>query len=75
MSELAKFPLTVYPRLLVDALTWCLPFAFLSFYPTQALVAGPGLAVWLSPMASLGSLPCAWLIWRAGLGRYEGTGS
>lgn len=75
VSELAKFPLTVYPRLLADVLTWCLPFAFLSFYPARALVAGPGLAVWLSPVAGAASLSCAGLIWRAGLRRYESTGS
>ncbi len=75
VSELAKFPLPVYPRLLAGVLTWCLPFAFLSFYPARALVAGPDLAVWLSPLAGLGSLLCAWLVWRAGLARYEGTGS
>ena len=38
VSELAKFPLTVYPRFLAAVLTWCLPFAFLSFYPARALL-------------------------------------
>ncbi len=75
VSELAKFPLTVYPRLLADVLTWCLPFAFLSFYPARTLMGDSGLAVWLSPVVGGGSLLCAGLIWRAGLRRYEGTGS
>jgi ABC-2 type transport system permease protein len=75
VSELAKFPLTVYPRFLAAVLTWCLPFAFLSFYPARALLGAEGAAVWLAPLAGLGSVAGAALVWRGGLRRYEGTGS
>ncbi len=75
--ELAKFPLTLYGRLVQVLLTWALPFAFVSYYPGLVLLGRP------SPMPALGVLAplsgpavaiVASLVWRRGVARYQGAG-
>jgi ABC-2 type transport system permease protein len=75
--EFAKFPLSLYDRLVQGLMTWVLPFAFVSYYPGIALLARPVETQWLSYLAPLtGPIVSllAGLIWRTGLGRYQGAG-
>lgn len=77
MLELAKFPITLYGRLIQAVLTWVLPFAFVSYYPGIVLLgkSAPhqGLA-YASPVAGLAAGLVASVIWRWGLTRYQGVG-
>jgi ABC-2 type transport system permease protein len=75
--EFAKFPLSLYDRLVQGLMTWVLPFAFVSYYPGVALlgksVESQSLG-YLAPLAGPVVALIAGLIWRTGLRRYQGTG-
>jgi ABC-2 type transport system permease protein len=75
--EFAKFPLSLYDRLVRVLVTWVIPFAFVSYYPGIALLNKAGDDVWLgyfAPLAGPAALLITNLVWRRGLGRYQGTG-
>jgi ABC-2 type transport system permease protein len=75
--EFAKFPLSLYHRLLQGLLTWVLPFAFVSYYPGLVLLGRPEantLLGWGAPGAGLAVALLTALVWHAGLRRYQGTG-
>jgi len=75
--ELAKFPLTLYGRLVQLLLTWALPFVFVSYYPGLVLLGKPSpvpaLGV-LAPLSGPAVAIVASLVWRRGLARYQGAG-
>jgi len=76
-AEFAKFPTTLYGRLVQFGLTWVLPFAFVSYYPGAILLHKPGASPWLGYAAPLvGPLVAviAGYVWRRGIARYQGTG-
>ncbi len=75
--EFAKYPLTLYGRLLQIVITWVLPFAFVSYYPSLILLGQAGTQTWLayiSPLAGPIMALIASFIWQRGLARYQGTG-
>jgi ABC-2 type transport system permease protein len=77
VGELARYPITIYAvgvRLMIGVL---IPFAFASFFPV-ALLLGHGETAWvglLTPVAAAYTVVIAWLIFRRGLRRYEGSGT
>ena len=76
--EFGKFPLNVYDRLVQLFLTWVLPFAFVSYYPSLVLLGKLGGNIWVAyatPFTGLLATCVAGLVWRVGLARYQGTGS
>jgi ABC-2 type transport system permease protein len=77
LLEFTKFPLPIYQRSLQFLLTWLLPFALVSYYPSLVLLGKTGAAWWLvfsAPLATLGmGLISSW-VWRCGLVRYQGVG-
>ena len=75
--EFAKYPMTLYGRLLQIVMTWVLPFAFVSYYPSLILLGKTDIQVWLSyisPLVGPSMALIASFIWRCGLLRYQGTG-
>jgi ABC-2 type transport system permease protein len=57
-------------------LTWVIPFGLASFYPAAYLLGRDvGALAWLSPLVAAALLVIGYAVWRAGLRRYEGTGS
>lgn len=75
--EFAKYPITLYGRFLQIVMTWILPFAFVSYYPSLILLGKIGNQMWLghlSPLAGPIMALVASAIWRSGLARYQGTG-
>jgi ABC-2 type transport system permease protein len=80
-NTLAQYPMTIYPRELVKALTFLVPIGFVNWYPSLYILDRPdpfGLPEGLqlaSPVAAvvLGLL-AAWA-WRTGVRRYRSTGS
>lgn len=80
-STLAQFPLSIYPREAVQALTFVIPLGFVNWYPSLFILnkpdplglpaaiqfAGPIAAALLSLLAMVG--------WRQGTRRYQSTGS
>jgi ABC-2 type transport system permease protein len=77
LLEFTKFPLPIYQRSLQLLLTWGLPFALVSYYPSLVLLGKAQAQWWLSwsaPLAALGmALITAW-VWRQALTRYQGVG-
>jgi ABC-2 type transport system permease protein len=75
--EFAKYPINLYSRLVQTFITWILPYAFVSYYPSLILLGQTGGLVWLgycSPLAGPAMALVASIIWRRGLSRYQGTG-
>jgi ABC-2 type transport system permease protein len=78
MTALARFPLTLYGRLLQGLITWVLPFGFISYFPGTVLLHRPEAHPWLGYGAPLAgwvvTLVTAW-VWTQCLKRYQGAGS
>lgn len=77
LAEFAKFPLTLYDRLVQGVLTWVVPFACVSYYPGLVLLQRPEAQPWMvvvAPLAAGGMIIIAAIVWRQGLARYQGTG-
>ena len=73
----ARYPLTIYGRVVQLFLTFVLPFAWVAFMPAAWFVGGPAfrrLAL-LTPAVALIAMGLFYLVWRAGLRRYASTGS
>jgi ABC-2 type transport system permease protein len=80
-NTLTQYPLSIFPREIMLALTFVLPIAFVNWYPCLYLLGREdpfGLPTWLqfcSPVAAVVCLAGALLIWRSGVRRYTSTGS
>lgn len=76
-----SYPITIYGPWLRRVMCFAVPGAFVAYYPALALLGRPdplGLPTWLrycSPLVALASAGVAALCWRAGVRRYQGTGS
>jgi ABC-2 type transport system permease protein len=81
-QEFTRYPLDIYSRGVQLTLTFILPFAFMNYYPASWLLHKAPGAVHLAPQVGvvtpLIGLACtslAYAFWRAGLRRYQSTGS
>ncbi|NOL43292.1 transporter [Kribbella sandramycini] len=80
-STLTQYPLTVFGKEIVRAVTFVVPLAFVNYYPVLFVLDKPaplGLPSWiglLSPAVAVLMVALAALAWRAGLRRYRSTGS
>jgi ABC-2 type transport system permease protein len=80
-STLAQFPMTIYPREAVKALTFVVPITFINWYPSLYILGRddplglPAAAQFASPVAAVVMAALAALVWRTGLRRYRSTGS
>ena len=80
-NTLTQYPLSIFPREVMVALTFVLPIAFVNWYPCLYLLGREdpfGLPTWLqfcSPIAAVVCLAGALLIWRSGVRHYTSTGS
>ena len=72
----AYFPLTIYPRGFIVALTWIIPYGFASYYPAAFLLGRDvGVLAWLGPVIAAGLAVLSYQVWLFGLRHYQGTGS
>ena len=80
-STLAQFPMTIYPREAVKALTFIVPITFINWYPSLYILGRddplglPTAAQFASPVAAVAAAALAALVWRVGIRRYRSTGS
>lgn len=80
-SFATSYPITVYGPWLRRALCFAVPSAFVAYFPALALLGRddplglPGFLSWSSPVVAALAVGAAALIWRAGVRRYQGTGS
>ncbi|TWD74755.1 ABC-2 type transport system permease protein [Kribbella amoyensis] len=80
-QTLTQYPLAVFGKEIVRAVTFVVPLAFVNYYPVLFVLGKPaplGLPSWiglLSPLVAVVMVALAALAWRAGLRRYRSTGS
>jgi ABC-2 type transport system permease protein len=78
---LTQYPLSVFGKEIVRAVTFVVPLAFVNYYPVLYVLDKPaplGLPSWiglLSPVVAVAMVALASLAWRGGLRRYRSTGS
>jgi len=74
------YPITIFGRPFVFAVTFVLPFAFMNYYPALVLLGRQSEAIhpflpYASPLAAVIFSLIAFAIWRMGINRYESTGT
>jgi ABC-2 type transport system permease protein len=80
-ATVTQYPLSIFTREVVVALTLVVPVAFANWYPTLYLLGREdpfGMPEWLqfaSPLAALVTVVLALLVWRTGVRHYTSTGS
>jgi ABC-2 type transport system permease protein len=74
--DLVKFPLTLYDRAIQFALTWLVPFAFISYYPGLILLkkGSPPWIAYVTPLSGIVVALIVYGVWKLGLARYQSTG-
>lgn len=76
-----QYPLSVFPREAVLALTFLMPLAFVNWYPSLFILGRddpfdlPGWLQFASPVAAAVVLAITALCWRTGVRHYRSTGS
>ena len=75
--QFGRYPLTIYDAWVRLALSFVIPFAFASFYPTARFLRRPEFLpeFWAVPLVAAVSLSLALLLWKNGVARYHSTGS
>ena len=74
--EFAKYPLNVFPRVIIFLVTWIIPYGFASYYPAGYLLGrNTGVAPWIGLLVAAFFLFMARRLWNFGLRHYSGSGS
>ncbi|AIQ63620.1 ABC transporter permease [Paenibacillus stellifer] len=77
LSDFARYPLSIYPRVIQVILTFLIPYGFTAFYPAAFFMNDSSfktVALW-TPAAAAISLFLAYQFWRRGLRAFASTGS
>jgi ABC-2 type transport system permease protein len=78
---MTSYPLSIYEQWVRSLFTFVLPLAFINYYPALFLLDKPdpfGLPAWtpfLAPVVAVGVFAGTVRLWRAGVRRYQSTGS
>jgi ABC-2 type transport system permease protein len=77
MLTFGRYPLTIYSVFIQFMLSWIIPFAFASFYPTAHFLGRGAFRsyFYLVPVVAAGFFGLAVLVWRRGVLNYSSTGS
>jgi ABC-2 type transport system permease protein len=77
LMQFGRYPLTIYDAWVRFALSFVIPFAFASFYPTARFLHRPEFLkeFWAVPLVAAISLSIALALWNSGVARYHSTGS
>ncbi len=77
MIPFGRYPTTIYNAFLQFFLSWIVPFAFASFYPTTLFLNRREFQVYffLAPCVALGFGILALFIWNRGATNYQSTGN
>ena len=77
MLAFGRYPLKIYNPFLQFLLSWIIPFAFASFYPSVHLLRRPeyGAYFYLLPLVTVVFSALAITVWNRGVRNYASTGS
>ena len=77
LVQFGRYPLTIYDAWVRFALSFVIPFAFASFYPTARFLHRQEFRreFWAVPLVAAASLLIALSVWKRGVARYHSTGS
>ena len=77
INDFAKYPTTIYNRLIQNTITYIIPFAFTAFYPASYFLTGenPLFNIGGVILVSIVALIISVVIWNAGVSAYESAGS
>jgi ABC-2 type transport system permease protein len=81
-QEFSRYPISIYQRGVRVVLAFVLPFAFMNYFPATYLLhksedglhLNPGVGL-LTPLVGVLVFALGYAFWRAGIDRYQGTGS
>ena len=80
-ATVTQYPLSIFPREVLVALTFVIPVAFVNWYPALFVLGREdpfGMPQWLqfaSPLAAVVTVGLSLLVWRTGVRHYTSTGS
>ncbi len=80
-ATITQYPLSIFPREVMVALTFVIPVAFVNWYPALFILGRDdpfGLPSWVqfaSPLAAVITVSAALVVWRTGVRHYSSTGS
>jgi ABC-2 type transport system permease protein len=77
LMQFGRYPLTIYDAWVRLALSFVIPFAFASFYPTARFLHRTEFLpeFWAVPFVAAIAMSIALLLWKSGVARYHSTGS
>lgn len=77
LMQFGRYPLTIYDAWVRFALSFVIPFAFASFYPTVRFLHRREFLAefWSVPVVAAIAMSLALALWRSGVARYHSTGS
>jgi len=77
LMQFGRYPLTIYDGWVRFTLSFVIPFAFASFYPTARFLHHPEFLreFWAVPFVAAVTLAFSLTLWRSGVARYHSTGS
>jgi ABC-2 type transport system permease protein len=75
--QFGRYPLTIYDAWVRFALSFVIPFAFASFYPTARFLHRPEFLreFWAVPLVAAATAALALSLWKTGVARYHSTGT
>ncbi len=77
MRDFAKFPLDIYGAAIRIVVTFLLPYAVISYFPSKLVLGIGDTAAWwaITPViAATAAAVLTALVWRKGINRYQGVG-
>jgi ABC-2 type transport system permease protein len=77
LMQFGRYPLTIYDAWIRFALSFVIPFAFASFYPTVRFLRREEFLreFWAVPLVATATVALALFAWSSGVRRYHSTGS
>ncbi len=77
LMQFGRYPLTIYDAWIRFVLSFVIPFAFATFFPTLRFLRRPEFVreFWAVPLVAAATVSIALVAWNVGVKRYHSTGS
>ena len=77
VNDFAKYPITIYNRVVRDIITYFIPFALTAYYPAVFILRGenPIFCIGAPVLAAAVLMSLGVIVWHRGIRAYESAGS